>query len=376
MKRPRRLLIRLRRMARRGYRWVHSHLPRRLWAALIIPFLLLLVGTVGYKWIEGTPWTYFDGFYFTAITLTTIGYGELYPLSQAGRVFTVFLAYGGIFTLTYFASELIRAVVSGELRLMIGRQWVDDKLSTLAGHLIVCGHGRMGKIVCSELERQKKWFVLIEKQADLLRDVPYAHCLPLVGDATDDELLRKAGVERARSLIAVVGSDADNVYITLSARLINTRLLIVARAEEMEAEAKLRKVGANKVISPFLAGGHRAVQAALRPAVLHFLEMATRPEFLDLQIEEVRIAPGSQAGWPIARRDPYSCGPRHCRGWYHATQRRIAVQPVTQYRTRTGSNSHCPGSAQVPRPAPTTRQRAVSSSTVRMRVTQLIGSVA
>jgi voltage-gated potassium channel len=265
-----------------------------VWTVFLIAAALLGVGTVGYRWIEGGHWSYFDGLYMTAITLTTIGYGETHELSTNGRIFTIVLAYSGIFTLAYFASELVRAVVTGELRQVIGRQWVDDQLATLTGHLIVCGYGRMGKIVCAELDRQKKWFVVIDQSAELLKELPYSHALPLPGDATADELLRKAGVERAKALIAVVGSDADNLYITLSARLLNPKLLIVARAEEEDAESKLRKVGANKVISPYLAGGHRAVQAALRPAVLHFMEMATRPEFLDLQIEEVRVAPGSK----------------------------------------------------------------------------------
>jgi voltage-gated potassium channel len=293
MTRWRRLGVHLRGAFRRARRWVHSHVPRRVWVAFLIPILLLTAGTLGYRWIEGDPWTYFDGFYFTAITLTTIGYGEVYPLSTAGRVFTVVLAYSGIFTLAYFASELVRAAVTGELRDVIGRQWVDDQLVSLSGHLIVCGHGRMGKIVCAELDRQKKWFVLVEKSPELLKDLPYAYCLPLSGDGTADEVLRKAGVERARALVTVVGSDSDNLYIALSARLLNPKLLIVARAEEEDAEIKLRKVGANKVISPYLAGGHRAVQAALRPAVLHFMEMATRPEFLDLQIEEVKVPAAS-----------------------------------------------------------------------------------
>jgi voltage-gated potassium channel len=261
--------------------------------ALGILAVMLGVGTVGYRWIEGDPWTYFDGFYFTAITLTTIGYGETHPLSANGRLFTVVLAYGGVFTLAYFGSELVRSVVTGELRQAIGRQWVDDQLATLSGHLIVCGYGRMGRIVCSELDRQHKPFVVIDRTPELLKDLRLAHALPLAGDATNDDLLRKAGIERARAIITVVGSDSDNLYITLSARLLNPKLLIVARAEEEDAEAKLRKVGANKVISPYLAGGHRAVQAALRPVVLHFMEMATRPEFLDLQIEEVRVAAGS-----------------------------------------------------------------------------------
>ncbi len=293
----RRFWLQVRARIGRARRWVHSRIPRRVWLAFLIPIMLLTAGTIGYRWIEGDQWSYFDGFYMTAITLTTIGYGELHQLSDTGRLFTVILAYGGVFTLAYYASELVRAVVTGELREAIGRQWVDDQLATLSGHLIVCGYGRMGKIVCSELDRQKKLFVLIDKSPQLLEEVPFEYALPLHGDATNDDLLRKAGIERARALITVVASDSDNLYITLSARLLNPKLLIVARAEEEDAETKLRKVGANKVISPYLAGGHRAVQAVLRPAVLHFMEMATRPEFLDLQIEEVKVqAGGSLAG--------------------------------------------------------------------------------
>jgi voltage-gated potassium channel len=294
--------VRLRFAVRKTYRWVRLRVPRRVWLAFVIPACLLAIGSVGYRWIEGEPWTYFDGFYMTAITITTIGYGETHPLSNSGRLFTVVLAYSGIFTLAYFASELVRSVVTGELRQLIGRQWVDDQLATLSGHLIVCGYGRMGKIVCAELDRQKRRFVLIDKSAELLKEASYHYGLALAGDATTDELLRKVGIERARALITVVGSDSDNLYITLSARLLNPKLLIVARAEEEDAETKLRKVGANKVISPYLAGAHRAVQAVLRPAVLHFMEMATRPEFLDLQIEEIRVSPGSKlAGRSLAQ---------------------------------------------------------------------------
>jgi voltage-gated potassium channel len=289
----RRIRIFFRARGRYGLRWMRARFPYRLRVTLGFALLLLAIGTVGYRNIEGPHWSYFDGFYMTAITLTTIGYGETHELSNSGRLFTVILAYSGIFTLTYFASELIRSVVSGELRATIGRQWVDDQLTSLAGHTIVCGYGRMGRIVCGELERQEKRFVVVDTDPELLKDFAYKHGLAVHGDATSDDLLRKAGVERAKALITVVGSDSANLYITLTARLLCATLLIVARAEEEEAEAKLRKVGANKVISPYLAGGHRAVQAVLRPTLLHFMELAIRPEFLDLQIEEIHVAAGS-----------------------------------------------------------------------------------
>jgi voltage-gated potassium channel len=275
------------------YHYYRLSVARRVRRALLWPLLLQGIGTVGYPAIEGEPWTLFDGAYMTAITLATIGYGEVYPLSSAGRVFTIFLSYSGIFTLAYFGSELVRSVVTGELRDLLGRERMEEQLRTLSGHVVVCGIGRMGKIVCDELERERKKFVVIERNPVLFADWNYEYGIKLSGDATEDEMLRKAGVERAKALITSIASDADNLYVTLSARLLNPNLIIVARAEEEEAEAKLRKVGATKVISPYLAGGSRAVHAVFRPSVMQVMEMATRPEFIDLQMEEVIIREGS-----------------------------------------------------------------------------------
>jgi voltage-gated potassium channel len=271
---------------------VRLWIPRRIRIAIFGISALQLVGTIGYPLIEGEPWTLFDGFYMTAITLATIGYGEVHPLTQTGRMFTVILAYSGIFTLAYFAGEIVRMVIGGELQILLGRERMEVELSQISQHLIVCGYGRMGKIVCDELERQKQKYVVIDT-GTMPAEWNHSYGLWVQGNATEDDILRRASIERANAVITVVGSDADNLYITLSSRLINPKITIVARAEEEEAETKLRKVGANKVISPYLAGGHRAVQAVLRPTVLHFMEMATRPEFLDLQIEEVKVEPDS-----------------------------------------------------------------------------------
>jgi voltage-gated potassium channel len=283
---------RLDRVLRWPGRLVRRFLPRRIRRLVLVPLVILIVGTVAYPLIEGPPWTAFDGLYMTVITLTTLGYGEIpQELSWQGRTFTMLLALGGIFTLFYIATEIVRGVVTGEIRDLIGKERMEDELKHLSGHLIVCGLGRMGGIVCDELERLKKRFVVIDK----MPQPPgwnYLQGLHLQGDANEDEVLKRAGIDRAKALITVVGSDADNLYIVLSARLLNPHVLIVARAEEEEAEGKLRKVGANKVISPYLAGGHRAVQAVLRPAVLSFVEMASRPEFIDLQIEEIKVEAG------------------------------------------------------------------------------------
>ena len=279
---------RLRAIYRTGLRLLRIRFPRRLRLSIGTIFALQAVGTFGYPLIEGHHWSLFDGLYMTAITLATIGYGETHPLSPAGRAFTVLLAYSGIFTLAYFASETVRMVVTGELRDLLGKERMKDALKHLRRHTIVCGYGRMGRIACDELERQGESFVVVDT-GDLPHDWSYQHGLHVRGNAADDAVLKQARIDRARALITALGSDADNLYITLSAKLLNPQLCIVARAEEVEAEAKLRRVGATRVISPYLVGGHRAVQAVLRPNVLQFLDSAMRPEFLDLVIEEIAV---------------------------------------------------------------------------------------
>jgi len=284
----------LKRLLRTPGRLTRHLLPRRLRRMLVIPLVIVGIGTVAYPLIEGEKWSLFDGLYMTVITLTTLGYGEIpEPLSKPGRVFTMCLALGGIFILFYIATDAIRSVVTGELRDLLGKERMDDRLKHLRDHMIVCGFGRMGKIVCDELEKLHHPFVVIDTDTPKT-EWPYAHGLRLYGNATEDDLLRRAGIDRAKALMAVVGSDAENLYITLSARLLNPKLMLVARAEEEEAEAKLRKVGVNKVISPYLTGGHRAVQAVLKPSVLHFMESATKSEYTGLQVEELRIEPGSK----------------------------------------------------------------------------------
>lgn len=259
---------------------------------LSFPVILLVLGTLGYWAVEG--WPLFDALYMTAITITTVGFLEVHPLSPAGRAFTIFLALGGVFTLFYAASELIRGVVSGEVRRAVGRQRMQRSLSGLNNHLVVCGYGRMGRLVCHEFSAHGLPFVLIDRSEELLRDFNLPHGIALTGDATSDEVLKRAGVERARGLVTVAASDADNLYITMSARFLNERLFIVARAENEEAEKKLVRAGASRVVSPYVIGGQRVAQAVLRPAVMDFIELATRSEHLELQIEETGVQPQSR----------------------------------------------------------------------------------
>ncbi len=263
----------------------------RLALFLSIPFVLVLLGTVGYHWIEG--WSLFDSLYMTVITVTTVGYLEVHELSKEGRAFTMLLALGGVFTLFFAASEILRAVVGGELRGVLGRQRMERNLAEIRDHVVVCGFGRMGRLICQEFALRGTPFVLVERQPELLRNFDLAHGIPLAGDATSEEVLRKAGVLRARGLIAVAASDADNLYVVMTARELNDKLLIVARAEEESAEKKLKRAGATRVVSPWVTGSHRVAQALLRPNATDFIELATRSGHLELQIEETEIAPGS-----------------------------------------------------------------------------------
>ena len=270
----------------------HIPLPWRLRIAIAIPLILVVVGAIGYRWIEGPDWTWNDAFYMSAITLTTVGYGETRPLSQEGRVFTIFFLFGGVFTLFFTATEILRAIVTGQLRAVMGKERMERTLLHLKDHIIVCGYGRMGRLVCQEFERQKVAFVIIDRNLETLSELKYQHGLPLHGDATSDEVLRHAGVDRAKALVTALPSDADNLYITLSARVINEKLIIVARAKEEAAIAKLRRVGANQVVSPYVIGGHRASQAVLKPTVGHFIEMTARHD-VEYDIEEILVEAGS-----------------------------------------------------------------------------------
>ncbi len=267
--------------------------PRRYLLLILVPMALVVVGTLGY-WILEPKYTWFDALYMTIITLTTVGYAEDPPLHFQGRVFTIFLLIGGVFTLFYSASEIIRSVVSGEVQGEFGRRRMERSLAGLKNHLIVCGYGRMGRYVCQQFSHESLPFVVIDRTPELLQGFDLPHGIALPGDATLDEILRKARVESARAVVVVAASDADNLYITLSARLLNPGVFIVARAEGEVAEQKLRRAGADRVVSPYAIGGYRVAQAVMRPAVVDFIELATSTEHLDLQIEETRVEKGSQ----------------------------------------------------------------------------------
>ncbi len=270
-----------------------TRLPRRIWMLIGVPFGLVFTGTIGYRVIESDTYSTFDALYMTIITLSTIGYGETHPLSPSGKVFTICLILGGVFTFFYSITEVIRTVVSGEIADILGKQHMEQELARLKDHIIICGYGRMGRMVCKEFSRTGRSFVVIDENADTLKGFDLPHGIALTGDATSDEMLRRAGVERARNLVSVMASDAENLFTTMSARLLNANLLIVAKVEDEHSEQKLLRAGATRVVSPYQIGGTRVAHAVLRPTVVDFIELTTRTEHIELQLEEARIEPES-----------------------------------------------------------------------------------
>jgi voltage-gated potassium channel len=267
--------------------------PRRYFILILIPIALVIGGTAGYYLLDDR-YTLLDALYMTVVTLSTVGYEEIHPLRPSGRIFTILLLLVGVLTFFYAVTELVRSVISGEVQQLLGKRRMERSLAKLNNHMIICGYGRMGRHVCREFSCRGLPFVVIDRRAELLHDFDLAHGFALEGDATSDTVLRHAGVERARALVIVAASDADNLFITLSARLLNDKLFIVARAEGELAEEKLRRAGASRVVTPYAIGGAKVAMAVLRPAVVDFIELATGAEHLDLQIEQTLIHRGSK----------------------------------------------------------------------------------
>lgn len=253
-------------------------------------------GTVGYVAIEG--WSPWDAFYMTVTTITTVGYREVHELSRGGQVFTVFLLIGGVGTALYTFTLLATTVVEGGLPNQLRRHRQARMLESIKDHFIVCGFGRIGSIIAAELSRQKVPFVVIERESDRVQQSLACGFVTLEADASREDVLAKAGIARARGLIAVVGTDAENVYAVLSARVMRPDLFIIGRAEGEDSLRKLQRAGANRVISPYQIGAQHIAQSAIRPAVVDFVQLATSAEHLELAIEEVTVGDRS----PLANR--------------------------------------------------------------------------
>jgi len=266
-------------------------LERRTALALAILAVVLVSGTAGYMIIEG--WGAWEAFYMTVISLTTVGYREVHPLTRGGEVFTVAILLVGVGTLFYTLTLVMARVVEGDLHDRWAMRRHDRMLDELTQHYIICGYGRIGETVAEEFRRQGVPFVVIDRDPERVHAVIAAGGLAVAADASSEDVLRRVGIDRARGLIAAVSTDAENVYTVLSARLLRQDLFIIARADSEDAGAKLRRAGADRVLSPYQTGAMQMALTALRPAVVDFVHLATSSLHLELAMEQVRIEPSS-----------------------------------------------------------------------------------
>ena len=249
---------------------------------------LIAFGTLGFKLIlPNLSW--FDSFYFTLITLTSVGYGEPENTTEGARYFTAVLIILGVGTLGYALSSAAQAVIESELLSTFGKRKMYKDINKLSGHYIVCGAGRIGSGVIRDVARSGHEFVVIEGDENIADRLLSQGHLVLMGDATSEDVLKAAGIERARGVVCAVSSDPDNLYVTLTARDLNKDLWIIARANDEAAVGRLLKAGANRVVSPALTGSTKMAQMLLRPAVADFIDLATMAERLELEIEQIEI---------------------------------------------------------------------------------------
>lgn len=264
---------------------------RRLKFALASILGVAIFGTVGY-WLLG--WDLLDALYMTVITVTTVGYREVGQMDRSAMVFTMVLLGLGFGTVFYSFSVLIESLVAGQIGLFFGRKRVQKRIDATRGHHVICGFGRMGRIVCRELANEHLPFVVMDADEHAIEEAEEAGYLALRADATDEDSLGSAGIERAAGLVAVLSSDADNLYVILCARAMNPKLKIIARADQERSEQKLLRAGADRVVAPYLIGGARIAQALLRPSVLDFVEIATCRTRMDLLMEETQVSERSR----------------------------------------------------------------------------------
>ncbi|MEQ8766099.1 MAG: potassium channel protein [Planctomycetota bacterium] len=264
---------------------------RRILGATVAVFTLLVIGVVGYVLIEG--YSLIDALYMSVITISTVGFGEVRELSSLGRLFTVLLILIGVGLLAYGATQVAQAIVEGKLREAFGRFKVERKIRELQGHIIVCGFGRVGQNVCTELSAGGTPFVVIERDEERCRRAHELGFLALQGDATEDDVLLQAGIRSARALSTVLPEDTQNVFISLSARELNPKIFIIARSNEETTEIKLRRAGADRIVTPASLGARRIAQAILRPAVVDFIDITTGQHNFELRLEELMISPDS-----------------------------------------------------------------------------------
>jgi voltage-gated potassium channel len=267
-------------------------MPRRLVLAFLSVLSTIVIGTAGYWLIGGGHWSFIDCLYQTVIGITTAGFGEIIPLGDTalGRPFTILLLCGGMVAVGWFVTTAAAFLIEGELSGLTWRKRMDSRVKKLSGHYIVCGAGQTGIHCVRELAAIGVPFVVVDRSEEVARSLSRDHgALAVVGDATHDEVLQEAGIERARGVISALTEDKDNLFVTVTARALNPALRIVAKAIDPRADGKLRRAGADSVVSPNMIGGLRLVSEMVRPEVVTFLDVMLREKERTLRIEELTV---------------------------------------------------------------------------------------
>jgi len=266
--------------------------PSRRFLQIVLALIIVIaIGVVGYRLIEG--WSLLDSLFMTITTISTVGYREVHELSRAGQIFTIVLIITGVGVLFYGVTSVVQYVIEGNLEIILGRRRMKDKISKLKGHIIVCGFGRVGKEVSRVFHDEGIDFVVVDNSKDSIAEAAASGYLYVEGNASSDEVLKEAGILNARGLVAAAGSDADNVFVTLSARGLRPDIFITARANAQESEFKLRRAGADRTIYPHVLGGRRLAMLALRPLVVDFVDTALESRGKELVLENIGVGPGS-----------------------------------------------------------------------------------
>jgi len=269
-----------------------SRLARRFLLTLLAIVFTLAIGTVGFTVIDHYP--PFDAFYMTLTTMTTVGYGELHPLSHAGRIFNSFLIMFGVTSILIAIGAMTQSIIELEFGDAIGKRRTKRMIDNLKDHYIICGYGRVGRGAAEELRYAGVPFVVVDISPERVERAMLAGLLAVAADSTHDDTLRHVGIERARGLVAALATDADNLFVLLSAKGLNPRIYVSTRAAEEGAEAKMRRAGADAVFAPYTITGHRLAQSLLRPHVVQFLDFATNDIDKDIALEQVRVADSSE----------------------------------------------------------------------------------
>jgi len=252
---------------------------------------ILFFGVVGFMWIDDM--NFGDAFYMTVITITTVGYFEVQPLSPHGRIFNVILIFLGVGIIYSTVGGVWLIMLEGRLQTILGRRRLEKELKSLRNHYIVCGFGRVGRTICGEIKKEGHPLVVIEKDASLVPRIEELKIPFVIADATEEKILRQVGVENARGLVTSLVSDAENVYVCLTAKEICPDLFILSRASSPDASKRLRRAGASRVVSPHYMGARKMAQELLRPVITNFVEIMFGERTMELQFEEVQVGPSS-----------------------------------------------------------------------------------